>query len=237
MLTTCYLLNKVHNKRNRITPYELWTKKKPNLNYLRVWGYREVVSLLNPKLKTLGGRGIECLFVGYDEHSKACRIPIGTEDTGGSLILEKVTKEVVVQQPEPELRKSKRNSILKNFGPEFQLYLNEGTRDEKEAINDEMDSIMGNSTWVLADLPPDCKPLADKCVYSKFDESSKGVIICLHVDDMLIFCTDQIHVDLTKKFLSSRFSMMDMGEAEVILVSTPMDTSEKLMPNNCQAVS
>ncbi|GJR04729.1 retrovirus-related pol polyprotein from transposon TNT 1-94 [Tanacetum coccineum] len=34
-----------------------------------------------------------------------------------------------------------------------------------------------------------------------------------------------------------RFSMKDMGEADVILVSTPMDTSEKLRPNNGQAVS
>ncbi|GKE74759.1 zinc finger, CCHC-type containing protein [Tanacetum coccineum] len=39
---------------------------------------------------------------------------------------------------------------------------------------------------------------ADKCVYSKFDASSKGVIICLYVDDMLIFGTDQVQVDLTK---------------------------------------
>ncbi|GJV52637.1 zinc finger, CCHC-type containing protein [Tanacetum coccineum] len=45
MLTACYLLNKVPNKRNMITPYELWTKRKPNLNYLRVWGYRAVVRL------------------------------------------------------------------------------------------------------------------------------------------------------------------------------------------------
>ncbi|GKB07355.1 hypothetical protein Tco_0835639 [Tanacetum coccineum] len=44
-------------------------------------------------------------------------------------------------------------------------------------------------------------------------------------------------VDLTKEFLSLRFSMKDMGEADVILVSTPMDTSEKLMPNNGQTVS
>nr|GEV59704.1 zinc finger, CCHC-type [Tanacetum cinerariifolium] len=46
-----------------------------------------------------------------------------------------------------------------------------------------------------------------------------------------------VQVDLTKEFLSSRFSMKDMGEADVILVSTPMDTCEKLMPNNGQAVS
>ncbi|GJZ27314.1 zinc finger, CCHC-type containing protein [Tanacetum coccineum] len=111
---------------------------------------------------------------------------------------------------------------------------------------------------------------ADKCVYSKFDESGKGVIICLYVDDMLIFGTDQVRVDLTKEFLSSRFSMKDTGEANVILgirikhesngiticqshyiekvlkkfnyfdctpVSTPMDTSEKLLPNNGQDVS
>ncbi|GKA27786.1 zinc finger, CCHC-type containing protein [Tanacetum coccineum] len=58
---------------------------------------------------------------------------------------------------------------------------------------------------------------ADKCIYSKFDKSGKGVIICLYVDDMLIFGTDQVQVDITKEFLSSRFSMKDMGEADVIL--------------------
>ncbi|GJU68789.1 zinc finger, CCHC-type containing protein [Tanacetum coccineum] len=58
---------------------------------------------------------------------------------------------------------------------------------------------------------------SDKCVYSKFDNSGKGVIICLYVDDMLIFGTDQNQVYKTKKFLSSRFSMKDMGEADVIL--------------------
>ncbi|GJS51409.1 zinc finger, CCHC-type containing protein [Tanacetum coccineum] len=301
----------------------------------------------------------------------------GTEDSGGSVVPKKVTEEVV-QQPEPELRKSKRHRTPKDFGPEFQLYLIEGTRDEvsgqhsycfnveddpktfdesmkshdvafwKEAINDEMDFIMGNNTWVSADLPPGCKPLgckwifkrklkvdgtvekfkvrlviqgfkqksridyfdtyapvaristirlliamtsihsliihqmdvktaflngkleeevymnqpqgfimpgnenkvcklikslyglkqepkqwhqkfdkvvlsngcllnqADKCIYSKFDEFGKGVIIYLYVDDMLIFGTDQVQVDLTKEFLSSRFSMKDMGEVDVI---------------------
>ncbi|GJV66969.1 zinc finger, CCHC-type containing protein [Tanacetum coccineum] len=398
-----------------------------------------VVRLPDPKLKTMGERGIECIFVGYAEHSKAFRffviepnesvsinsiiesrdamfdenrfssiprtsfrIPSRTEDIGGSLVPEEVTEEVA-QQPEPELKKSKRNRTPKDFGLEFQLYLIEGTRDEvsdqhsyffnfeddpktfdetmksqdvafwKEAINDEMDFIMGNNTWVLTDLPPGCRPLgckwifkrklnvdetvekfktrlviqgfkqnliihqmdvktaflnveledkfymnqplgfilpanenkvcklikslyglkrvpkqwhqkfdevvlsngyllnqADKCVYSKFDASGKGVIICLYVDDMLIFGTDQVQVDLTKEFLSLRFSMKDMGEADVILgirikhksngiaisqshyiekilkkfnysdctlVSTPLDTCEKLMPNRGVVVS
>ncbi|GJS18875.1 zinc finger, CCHC-type containing protein [Tanacetum coccineum] len=46
------------------------------------------------------------------------KIPNGTEDICGSVVPEEVTDEVV-QQPEPELRKSKRNRTLKNFGPEF----------------------------------------------------------------------------------------------------------------------
>nr|GEY56616.1 zinc finger, CCHC-type [Tanacetum cinerariifolium] len=209
----------------------------------------------------------------------------------------------------------------------------------KETINDEMDSIMGNNTWVLANLSRGCKPLGYKWIFKrklkvdgtiekfkarlviygfkqklridyfdsyapvvrvstirllivmvsihnlvihqmdvkttflngdldeevymnqpqgfimpgnknkvcklikslyglkKFDELGKRVVICLYVDDMLIFNTDQVQVDLTKEFLSSRFSMKDMREADVILVSTPMDTIKKLMPNNGQAIS
>ena len=46
---------------------------------------------------------------------------------------------------------------------------------------------------------------SDKCVYSRFDSSGSGVIICLYVDDMLIFSTDQLQVDETKSLLSSKF--------------------------------
>ncbi|GKF57254.1 hypothetical protein Tco_0170791 [Tanacetum coccineum] len=106
-----------------------------------------------------------------------------------------ITEEFMAQQPETELRKSKRNRIPKNFGSEFQLYLIEGTKDEisdqhsycfnveddtktfdeamksrdiafwKEAINDEMDSILGNNTWALANLPSGCKPLGRNWIF------------------------------------------------------------------------
>ncbi|GJV82354.1 zinc finger, CCHC-type containing protein [Tanacetum coccineum] len=380
MLTACYLLNRVPNKRNRITPYELWTKKKPNLNYLRVWGCRAVVKLPDPKLKTLGERGIECIFVGYAEHSKAFRFYVikpndfvainsiiesrdaifdehqfsfvlrpsqrslvkGTEDSGG-LVVPKKTSDEIVQQFEPQLRKSKGHRTPKDYGPEFQLYLIEGTRDEVSdqhsyCFNVEFDPktfdeamkplgckwifkrnlkvdgtvekfkamlvIQGfkqksginyfdtyalvaristirlliamasihsliihqmdvKTTFLNVELEEEvymnqllgfilpgnennvCKLVkslygikqspkqwhqkfnevvlsngyllnqADKCVYSKFDASGR----------------------LTKEFVSSRFSIKDMGEADVILVSTPMDTCEKLMPNKGQAVS
>nr|GEX93855.1 zinc finger, CCHC-type [Tanacetum cinerariifolium] len=124
----------------------------------------------------------------------------------------------------------------------------------KEAINDEIDSIMGNNTWVLTDLPPGIDyfdtyaPVArisniillivmasihnliihqmdvktaflneelEEEVYinqpmgfimsgneNKFDASGKGVIICLYADDMLIFGTNQVQVDLTKPYIA-----------------------------------
>ncbi|GJW47040.1 zinc finger, CCHC-type containing protein [Tanacetum coccineum] len=95
------------------------------------------------------------------------RIPNGTENIGALVVPKEVTEEVVAQQPKPMHRKRKKNRTSKNFGPEFQLYLIERTRNEKEAINDEMDSIIGNNTWVLADLPPGCKPLGCKWIFKR----------------------------------------------------------------------
>jgi hypothetical protein len=54
------------------------------------------------------------------------------------------------------------------------------------------------------------------CVYSKFSGVS-GVIICLFVDDMLIFGNDMNVVIYANYFLSSNFDMKDLGEANLIL--------------------
>ncbi|GKA20617.1 zinc finger, CCHC-type containing protein [Tanacetum coccineum] len=108
-----------------------------------------------------------------------------------------------------------------------------------------MDSIMGNNTCVLADLPPGCKHLGCKWIFKrklKVDGTiekfkARLVIHNFRQKSRINYFDTYAPVDLTKKFLSSRFSIKDMGYADVILVSTPMDTSEKLMPNNGQAVS
>nr|GEW27914.1 zinc finger, CCHC-type [Tanacetum cinerariifolium] len=155
---------------------------------------------------------IYIVFVGYDKHSKAFRfyviepnesilinsiiesrdaifdenrffsvprpslsIPKGTKDIGGSMVPKEATEEYEV---------SNQHSYC------FNVEDNPKTFDEamksqdvaflKEAINDEMHSIMGNNTAFLnGDL----------------DEE----------------------VDLTKEFLSSKFSMKDIGEADVVL--------------------
>ncbi|GKE08765.1 zinc finger, CCHC-type containing protein [Tanacetum coccineum] len=345
------------------------------------WGEAmAVVRLPDPKMKTLGERGIECIFVGYAEHSKAfrfyviepndsiainliiesrdatfdenrflsvprpsLRIPNGTEDTGGSVVPEEVTEENKGRGCKPLgckwifKRKLKVDGTIEKFNARLVIedfkqksgidyfdtyapristirlliamasihnliihqmdvktvFLN-GDLDEKVYMNQPKGFIMpGNenkvcklikSLYGLKQAPKQWHQKfdevvlsngyllnqADKCVYRKFDESGKGVIICLYVNDMLIFGTDQVQVDLTKEFFSSKFSIKDMWEADVILgirikhesngiaisqshyienvlkkfnyfnctpVRTPMDSSEKLMPNNGKVVS
>nr|GEW48062.1 zinc finger, CCHC-type [Tanacetum cinerariifolium] len=310
------------------------------MNYLKVWGCRAVVRLPDPKLKTLGKRGIECIFVGYAKHSKAfsprpsCRIPNGTKDIGGSVVPEEATEE----------------DGTKIFDEEMK---SQDVAFWKEATNDEMDSIMGNNTWVLADLPLGYKwifkrklkvdgtieKFKARLVIQGFKQKSgidyfntyapvaristirmliaMALIYNLIIDHMDVKTTffngeldDEVYmnqpqgfimpgnenkvcklikssyelkqapkqwhqkfdevVDLTKEFLSLRFSMKDMGEIDVIFgirikhesngiaifqshyikkvlkksiyfdctpVSTLMDTSEKLTPNNGQVLS
>ena len=58
---------------------------------------------------------------------------------------------------------------------------------------------------------------SDKCVYSKFNDKGNDVIICLYVDDMLIFSTSLLQAKKVNDYLSSVFKMKDMGEADIIL--------------------
>nr|GEX52934.1 zinc finger, CCHC-type [Tanacetum cinerariifolium] len=134
----------VPNKRNKTTPYKLWNKKQPNLSFLRVWGYRAVVRLPNPKRKTLGEKGIDCVFVGYAEHSKAYR-----------------PKDIIPNSDE---------SQRVDHSDDVPSEISKPHKDAafwKEAIDDEIRSIMENNTWVLSDLPPGCKPLGCKWIFKK----------------------------------------------------------------------
>ncbi|KAK1667307.1 hypothetical protein QYE76_055466 [Lolium multiflorum] len=57
---------------------------------------------------------------------------------------------------------------------------------------------------------------ADKCVYYRHG-GGEGVILCLYVDDILIFGTSLTVIKEVKEFLSHCFEMKDLGVADVIL--------------------
>nr|GEU45006.1 zinc finger, CCHC-type [Tanacetum cinerariifolium] len=334
MLTACYLLNRVPNKRNKTTPHELWfyiIEPNDSVSINSIIESRDAIFNENhfssiPRPKDIIPNPDESQ---RDDHSDDLYLVEGSRDQVG-------------------LQYSYCYSIEEDPRTYNKAMQSRDSAFWKEAIDDEIGSIMENNTWVLSDLPPGCKPLgckwifkmkmkvdgtldmfkarlviqgfrqkkgtdyfdtyapvarittirlllalvaihnlvihqidlkttflngdldeevymkqpegfimpgnehkvcklvkslyglkqaskqwhqkfdkvvlssgfhlnqSDKCVYSKYDDSGKSVIICLHVDDMLIFGTNQNQVDKTKKFLSSRFSMKDMGEVDVI---------------------
>jgi hypothetical protein len=57
---------------------------------------------------------------------------------------------------------------------------------------------------------------ADKCVYYRYGGGER-VILCLYVDDILIFGMSLELIKEVKDFLSQKFEMKDLGEADVIL--------------------
>jgi len=56
----------------------------------------------------------------------------------------------------------------------------------------------------------------DKCIYYKYDKNI-CLIICLYVDDLLIFGSNIPAINSVKSLLSNNFDMKDLGEADVIL--------------------
>nr|AAT77072.1 retrotransposon protein, putative, Ty1-copia sub-class [Oryza sativa Japonica Group] len=57
---------------------------------------------------------------------------------------------------------------------------------------------------------------ADKCVYYRHG-GGEGVLLCLYVDDILIFGTNLEVINEVKSFLSQNFDMKDLGVGDVIL--------------------
>nr|GEV61239.1 zinc finger, CCHC-type [Tanacetum cinerariifolium] len=110
VLTTCYLLNRVPNKRNKTTPNELWfyvIKPNESVSINLIIESRDAIFYENRFSSILRSKDIipNCVESQRDDHS------------------DDVPSEI------PEPRKGKRVRKAKSYGSDFQLYLVEGPRD------------------------------------------------------------------------------------------------------------
>ncbi|KAK4406525.1 putative mitochondrial protein [Sesamum angolense] len=221
LLTACHVHNRILSKKFKISPYELWNDRKPNLNYLKVWGCLAFYRVSDPKRTKLGPRAIKIVFVGFAGKSKTYRLldlvsNIITESRDVEFFENKFTEDSVVIQPiqalvtDPEtnnkralidapieLRRSRRPRKAKKLDLDFLYFIVEGdnnivlnkksvlltvegdpkiftevmtSRDVafwKEAVNDEMDSLLASNTWVLIELPLDSKAIGCKWVFRR----------------------------------------------------------------------
>jgi hypothetical protein len=63
--TAMHIINYVLSKSVPRTPYELWTGRKPNINYLHIWGCPAEAKIFNPQLGKLDPKTISYHFIGY----------------------------------------------------------------------------------------------------------------------------------------------------------------------------
>ncbi|GJV66426.1 retrovirus-related pol polyprotein from transposon TNT 1-94 [Tanacetum coccineum] len=173
------------------------------------------------------------------------------------------------QQVEP--RRSTRQRRQRAFGPYFEMYLVEGDRkglireypiiynlDEdpqayskamkshdssfwKEAVNDEMDSIIGNNTWILVDLPPGLKAIKSKRIFKRklrvdgsIEKFKARILIALASINKLI-----IHqMDVKTAFLNGELEeevYMEQPEDDMLIFGTDLEQvqiTKKLLSEN-----
>nr|KAJ0204881.1 hypothetical protein LSAT_V11C500270260 [Lactuca sativa] len=181
----CEMVNSMLNQSGR----------KPNLDYLKVWGCVAYYRTPNPKRTKLGARANKSIFIGYAHNIKTYRLldiesgvamesrdveffedKFSRDDENSSHKTPTSTSREILSPPPivEEPRRSTRARIEKSFGDDFYSYLAKGTQKKvmrevifsinlvddpktftkamtsrdaplwKEAINEEMDSIMGN---------------------------------------------------------------------------------------------
>nr|GEZ13449.1 zinc finger, CCHC-type [Tanacetum cinerariifolium] len=183
----------------------------------------------------LGEKGIDCIFVGYAEHFKAYRFYVikPNDSVSRNSIIE--SRDAIFDEnrfssiPRPkDIIPNVQESQIDNHTDDvpnihnlviYQMdvktaFLN-GDLDEEVYMKKPKGFVMPGNEHKMCKLVKSLSRLkqAPKQWHQKFDE----VVLssCFHLNQSEK--TDQNQVDNTKKFLSSRFSMKDMGEADVFL--------------------
>ena len=111
-------------------------------------------------------------------------------------------EEIYMQQPDGFVATGQENMVCRL---KKSLY---GLKQAPKQWHEKFDKTLTSAGFVVNE--------GDKCVYYKYG-GGKGVILCLYVDDILIFGTDMDVINDVKSFLSQNFDMKDLGEADVIL--------------------
>ncbi|KAK9028672.1 hypothetical protein V6N11_025822 [Hibiscus sabdariffa] len=66
--TDAFTLNRVPSKSVQKTPHEMWTRKNPNMSFMKVWGYKDYVKhQMSTKLEP---KSQKCTFFGYPKETK-----------------------------------------------------------------------------------------------------------------------------------------------------------------------
>ncbi|KAE8704670.1 hypothetical protein F3Y22_tig00110447pilonHSYRG00005 [Hibiscus syriacus] len=174
---------------------EVWSKKEINLSHLRVFGCISYVHIDSAERSKLDAKSNKCAFVGYggDEFGYRSTVESSSSNTkaetkefaefeeiSGNDV--QISPEAVQEEPgTPELRRSSRiPKPTQRYSPSLHyLLLTDNGEPEcydeamqvedsvkwESSMKDEMDSLLSNQTWELAELPPGKKARHNKWIY------------------------------------------------------------------------
>ncbi|KAK8713250.1 hypothetical protein V6N13_148472 [Hibiscus sabdariffa] len=185
-LKTCaFTLNRVSSKSVQKTPHEMWTRKSPNMSFMRIWGCKAYVKhQMSTKLEP---KSEKCIFVGYPKETKGYYFynenKVFVARTGVFLEKEFLTNSGKETQP---LRRSSRERheperygfLVTTHGdvifvdqdePKTYQEVVASPDSEKwlEAMRSEMDSMSENQVWTLVEPLEGIKPIGCKWVFKK----------------------------------------------------------------------
>ncbi|GJW85464.1 zinc finger, CCHC-type containing protein, partial [Tanacetum coccineum] len=207
-------------KKLKVSPFEIWKGRKPNISYFRVWGCFAYYKVPLPNTSRLGTRCLESVFMRYAKDSKSyhcldldSNVIVESRDVDffenkfhhDSTSINEIVTQILQDISGLDLNSNnKRNMAVsssaprrsenarkeRNLDPGFVdsqaiIFLVEGNNENnvvnkitillnvenasktykkvitsrnsafwKEAIDDEIDSLVSNNTWELSDLPP-----------------------------------------------------------------------------------
>ncbi|KAK8662705.1 hypothetical protein V6N13_024596 [Hibiscus sabdariffa] len=183
--TAAFTLNRVPSKSVQKTPHEMWTGRRPNMSFMKIWGCKAYVKhQMSTKLEP---KSEKCTFVGYPKETKGYYVynenKVFVARTG--VFLEKEFLMNSGKETQPLRRSTRERHEPERYGflvtthgdvilvdqdePKTYQEAVASPDSEKwlEAMRSEMDSMSDNQVWTLVEPPEGIKPIGCKWVFKK----------------------------------------------------------------------